>query len=1818
MDAQKTPWQFICNRLVRGAALSVKAALIALSIGAAAIPPSAISAPREPLGISEATSIPLFNGDGLVLNREERRVYVNKEAGGQAELAGLAGVIGYTATVLTDGQVLLFGGRTPSGELGDSHVYDPNDSSLTRLVPIVLSRESHSATLLTDGRVLVTGGKDASGRALRESLILDFSAGLSVLKVDLAEARFGHTAQLMANGSVLILGGVDSRSMPVFRHEIFEPSFNAYRMISEAERAREASRAQDAPAVAEMRPAPGSQDVAVDETLAIRFNASVQASELAQGLVLLGPNGVVPSRIVPAEGGMLAFVTADAHLLPATRYELYIQGIHSQGGKKLPFYVGSFTTARVNVQAPSPAQASTPVVPLQLVQDPAKLHPLEHLRWNIDIHPQVGHDEYWIPGHDHIGTQKWNDTRGTSKIARGSPPVAPAGVTALSGRVLRLNGKALSGVSVQIGNVKTTTDASGSFLLAYLAPGFNVLDVNGASAPEAEGKYGRHQIRVQVREGVTNELEFDIWMTKLDPRGTFKLSSPTVQEVVLSTPSIPGLEVRIPAGAVLRDLEGRIVTEVNITAIPINKPPFPLPDPNVPVFFTVQPGGTWIETVGERASRGAQIYYPNYEKLFAGTIVPFFTYDPRDKDWYVYGEGRISGDGRQAVPDEGTVIYEFTGAMFNSGPNAPPKGPNPPNSNPKRLGDGLGPQGPKRGPGTGPRNGPRNGPGSGPGNGPGNGPGPGDGPGGPGGPGNGPGNGPGDGPGDGPGGPNGPGGPGGGPGPTGPDGPGAPDSGHGPDTAGGDPVSLATGYLFLTERDLFIDDVVAIDLTRTYRSQDTSQRTFGVGWASPYDTILHSQQQFQEVDVILPSGGRAHFVRISSGTSYTDAVFESTAPGIWYKSRIYRNNDRAGWDLIFHDGTKWFFPQYQPVKEMVDNNGNTTTIIRRDSNGLAGPIKRINSPNGRYVDFSLDSSGRVTQAVDNIGRTVVYAYDASGRLSTVTNPTSGVRTYTYDTSHRLVTVKDAKNVVNLTNQYDSNGRVTLQTMSDSTTIGFAYTLSSGKVTQTDVTDQRSLVRRVQFDSNGYMTSSTSAYGTADAQQASYTLDSNGQILSETDPLGRVTAYTYDGFGNLASATWLSGTGNAATTTYAYSPGGERLVSITNPIGKTVTYGYDAKWNLISVTDPLNHATSFTYDGQGRRTTRQDALSHTWTYNYAGPDMISITDPLDRTVTFMRDGVGRIVGVRDPQGRTSLVEYDAMDRVTKVKDYLQREITYGYDALSNMTSYLDERGNSTGMTYSDFSSISTRTDALTKAESFLFSPNGGVSRKTDKKGQVSGITYDNLNRVASVGFGATTGNPTNYTSTVTFTYDAGNRLTQLVDSIAGTITQSYDGLNRLTQAQSPEGTVSYTYDLAGRRAGMTVTGQSAVNYTWDDANRLTQVTQATDVVTIAYDNANRRSTLTLANGVVVTYAYNNANQLTSMTFAKSGTTLGDLTYSYDPSGRRTGVGGSLASIDLPAATTSMTVNAHNQLTAIGAQSLTYDDNGNLTSDGSLSFTWDERDRLASISGSSAATYGYDGFGRRRTKTVGSVTTKYLYDGLNVIQEITGSTVTANMLVLGLDELIWRKETAVTHHPLQDALGSVIALTDASGAIVTSYSFEPFGKASLTGTASSNPYTFTGREDDGSGLVYLRSRYMHTGIGRFISADPYGLLGGGTNLYEYGRSNPVVLRDPLGLDPLAFLGFHPITVPASVTGFDALFYAAGEMEHMALGAALRLTGVGLVGLAGYGLGSLINEYGLTNEDGTLGTRLHDWWNQGRDAGGPPAAADWDGNRNRLRLK
>jgi RHS repeat-associated protein len=344
----------------------------------------------------------------------------------------------------------------------------------------------------------------------------------------------------------------------------------------------------------------------------------------------------------------------------------------------------------------------------------------------------------------------------------------------------------------------------------------------------------------------------------------------------------------------------------------------------------------------------------------------------------------------------------------------------------------------------------------------------------------------------------------------------------------------------------------------------------------------------------------------------------------------------------------------------------------------------------------------------------------------------------------------------------------------------------------------------------------------------------------------------------------------------------------------------------------------------------------------------------------------------------------------------------------------------------------------------------------------------------------------------------------------------------------------------------------------------------------YDDAGRPLTTTLANGVVGTLSYDDASHVTSIVYTKGATTVGELTYSYDAAGHRVTAGGSLARVSLPAAVATTTYNADNQLTKWNSNAVqpTYDANGNMLTDGTYTYSWNARSQLVQLKqGTSViATYSHDATGRRIGKTISGATTGFSYDGGNFTQEKDASgTPTANLVTGGTDQTFSRTDGSGARYFLTDALGSTVALTDAAGlTALTSYTYEPYGKTTVTGSANGNTQQFTGRENDGP-LYYYRARYLHPTFGRFVSEDPARNAASGPNLYVYGNGDPTNYTDPSG-NILPIVGACALGAVFSVT-VDLVANFIGGRKSSLGGVATSAASGCLSGVAGFGLGKLI---------------------------------------------
>jgi len=186
----------------------------------------------------------------------------------------------------------------------------------------------------------------------------------------------------------------------------------------------------------------------------------------------------------------------------------------------------------------------------------------------------------------------------------------------------------------------------------------------------------------------------------------------------------------------------------------------------------------------------------------------------------------------------------------------------------------------------------------------------------------------------------------------------------------------------------------------------------------------------------------------------------------------------------------------------------------------------------------------------------------------------------------------------------------------------------------------------------------------------------------------------------------------------------------------------------------------------------------------------------------------------------------------------------------------------------------------------------------------------------------------------------------------------------------------------------------------------------------------------------------------------------------------------------------------------------------------------------------------------------------------VQEQQGGSPVANLLTgLGIDEYLTRTDAAGASHVLTDGLASTIALADATGAVPTTYTYEPFGATTISGTATTNSFEYTGRENDGTGLKYYRARYYHPQLQRFISEDPIGFVGSATNLYAYVGGSPIGFSDPLGLARIPFADMVRLVTANNRSGFSnelILCVSWTESSHDPAARHKSRTELGLMGI------------------------------------------------------
>jgi RHS repeat-associated protein len=642
-----------------------------------------------------------------------------------------------------------------------------------------------------------------------------------------------------------------------------------------------------------------------------------------------------------------------------------------------------------------------------------------------------------------------------------------------------------------------------------------------------------------------------------------------------------------------------------------------------------------------------------------------------------------------------------------------------------------------------------------------------------------------------------------------------------------------------------------------------------------------------------------------------------------------------------------------------------------------------------------------------------------------------------------------------------------------------------------------------------------------------TYDLAGRPIAVTDPLGNTTRYAYDVLGNTTVIT--DANGHAVTIAYDAL---NRPIELRNALGQALHYGYDPVGNVTVLTDTLGFTRTMAYDALNRPTTVIDQEGRATQYAYT---------PLGQTQV-----------ITDGNGVATRYAYDPLGRLTEVLANYRAGIpasvdtnvrtAFAYDPVGNLREVTDPRNTITTFTYDPLNRLASLTDPLNRTMQYQYDARGLLERWTKADGSAITYGYNPTGQMTSV---------TAPDQTIEYTYDERGRLVSMQDS-SGATGISYDAASRpLTVTLSLGGSVGYGYDAVGNRTRLTYPDGRSATYTYDSANQLTSIADwSTGTTAFAYDANGRLITTTLPSGVQSLYGYDRSGLPVSVQHRNGGSILADYAYTYDATGRRIGAiedsrvitatydslyrlltqqdssganyaytydaaGNRLSAVE-PGGTSTATYDVANQLLSLNGLPVQYDANGNLLNDGERSYSYDALDRLIAVTqGSSTTTFGYNGQGDRIQQTVDGLATTFTLDLASALPQVltqqTGSATT--YLLPGVGQQVnggWQ-------YMHDDVLSSVRLLTDPSGQILSSMRYTPFGEVEAT-SGPNSVFGFTGEPSDPSGdLLYLRTRFYHPALGRFLTPDsliPDPLNSQDWNRYAYVRNDPLNLVDPSG--------------------------------------------------------------------------------------------------------
>jgi RHS repeat-associated protein len=425
--------------------------------------------------------------------------------------------------------------------------------------------------------------------------------------------------------------------------------------------------------------------------------------------------------------------------------------------------------------------------------------------------------------------------------------------------------------------------------------------------------------------------------------------------------------------------------------------------------------------------------------------------------------------------------------------------------------------------------------------------------------------------------------------------------------------------------------------------------------------------------------------------------------------------------------------------------------------------------------------------------------------------------------------------------------------------------------------------------------------------AIYTFDSMGQFISIADGKGNVHTLTYsnnslvqisDGLGRVLTVhntgfQQLQNVSDGTRTvqfTYSPDPSVPQLLTVTDPLSKVTTYTYDASTGipglLASRTLPRGN-TPFTqaYDALGRVIRQVEIGLRTNKFSY-GSGTTSITNPLGTARTYAHNTNGQLTAYTDESAQTVAITVNTNGQRSAITDRSSNKTGFAYDATTGKVSAVtNATGGVTFFTYTNyivsgltFYVLSSVIYPDASTEKYSYDAVGNVISRTDRDGNVWTYTYNNH------GQSLTVRNPRGGTTTLTYNADA--TLASSRDSDLGTTTYVYDSLRRLVRINHPDASSTIAqFDANDRIISITDERNKTYNYYYDANGNVTNIVDPNSgVLKYAYDGMDRLITETDRLGHSQSATYDALDRLASFTDKNGFTT----SIGYDTRGRMNAV------------------------------------------------------------------------------------------------------------------------------------------------------------------------------------------------------------------------------------------------------------------------------------------------------------------------------------------